>query len=323
MRGLSPPPKQESPSRALARIVVLLVLASAAGVVIYSAVTIQRIGLVEDVRTAGLDLEAPSVVEGLTINVAVDEGGPTPVVLLHDVDPTGGLILDDLSSALGEPFHGVRIDLPGFGYSDRLPFETSRHTAAGMAEIVAAVLDSRFDRPVHVVGVGFGGEVGADLALTNPELVSGLVLVDVDFWSGPSSLVSLERLPWVGRAATYTWETGGRFGVSNWSPRCDEGAWCPTAEELALRSFIISISATTQSLYEFRRTHEAASAPARLDEIEVPMIYVWSSDGEVPAEIVDRMVDEVPGLQVVDSASFRAHLDDPGSVGTALELLSG
>jgi pimeloyl-ACP methyl ester carboxylesterase len=192
-----------------------------------------------------------------------------------------------------------------------------------MAEMVASVIEARFGRPVLVVGVGFGGEVGADLALANPDLVAGLVLVDADFWSRPSGIVSLERLPWAGRAATYTWETGGRFALDGWSPHCEEGGWCPTPDEIATRSLIISIEGTTQSLYEFRRTPEAASAPARLDEIEVPMAYVWSSDGEVTREDVDRIVDEAPGLAVVESRSFQAHLDDPGAIEEALGLIVG
>lgn len=323
MRGLTPPPKQETPSRVLGRVLFLLILAALAGVVIYSTVTIQRIPLVEDFRAAALELDSTVEVDGLTVNLVEGEGNGEPVVIIHDIDPAGGLNLDDLAAHLDGSYFPVRVDLPGFGYSDRVPVASELHTAAGMAEVVAAVIDERFDRAVLVVGVGFGGEVAADVALANPDLVAGLVLVDADFWSRASGIASLERLPWAGRAATYTWETGGRFALGGWSPHCAEGGWCPTPDEIANRAFIVSIEGTTQSLYEFLRTPEAASAPARLDEIQAPIAYVWSRAGDVSQQTVDRMVDEIPGLHVVESAAFSTHLEDPAAIAEALGMLAG
>lgn len=324
MKGLQPPPKEDTPSKLVGRMVFLILLVVAAGVVVYTAVTNQRIDLTEDVRTVGLELEDTTDVDGLTINVAEDEGGETPVVLLHDVDVTGGLILAPLSAALGDGYHGVRIDLPGFGYSDRLPFVTTQHTAAGMAEVVAAVLESRFDEGVLLVGIGFGGNVGAELALTYPEVVSGVVMVDTDLWSRRSSYqTALQRLPWVGKAATYTWMTGGRFALDEWSPHCEAGGWCPTQDELGRRAFIITIEDTTDSLHRFVRTNEGALAPGNLPDVTVPMSYVWSLDGPIERGTVDRLTEELPGLVVVQSSTFQAHLEDHASVGEAIAAVAG
>jgi pimeloyl-ACP methyl ester carboxylesterase len=208
MRGLQPPPKTVKPSRLAARLITLLVFAGGAGIAVYTAATNQAADLTEDLRPANLDLEDPTIIDGFVTNVRVDEGGPDPVVILHDVDVTGGLVLADLSAALGDRYHGVRIDLPGFGYSTRMPFVGSQHTVAGMADRLAAVLEDRISSSVPIVGIGLGGEVGAELALTYPHLVSALVMVDVDFWSSPGFPASLQSIPWVGRAATYTWEQG-------------------------------------------------------------------------------------------------------------------
>ncbi len=303
--------------------VFLVLLLGAAGVVIYTAVTNQTVDLTEDIRTVGLELENPVVVDGLTINIAEDPGGSTPVVFLHDVDVTGGLILADLSESLAEEFHGVRIDLPGFGYSDRMPFRSTRHTASGMAETISAVLDDRFDEPVKIVGVGFGGNVAAEVALTRPELVSGVVMVDTDLWSRPRSFqLTLERLPWVGKAATYTWETGGRYALSEWAPYCEQGGWCPTLEQQGLRAFIITIEDTTESLQHFLDTNEAALAPSNLSDISAPMVYVWSTSGSVDQDIIDRLGREIPGIQVFESASFQAHLEDFTTVNEALASIT-
>jgi pimeloyl-ACP methyl ester carboxylesterase len=297
---------------------VLLVLLAAAGIVIYTVVTNQTANLTEDIRPVNLELEDTTVIDGFVTNVREDQGGSTPVVILHDVDVTGGLTLDDLSAALDDGHHGVRIDLPGFGYSTRIPEQSPQHTVAGMAELVAAVLEDRFNEEVAVIGVGLGGEVGAELAVTYPELIAGLVMVDVDFWGREQFPAGLESLPWVGKAATYTWETGGRFALSEWAPHCEEDGWCPSDDELAARSEIIEIENTTDSLHSFRRTHDAALAPANLDQISVPTAYVWSTRGHVSQETIDRLRDEMPGLSVSESDSFQVHLEVPAAVAGAL-----
>lgn len=323
MRGLEPPPKTEAPSKLVARFLTLVIFTAGAGIAVYTAVTNQTADIAEDIRPVNLGLEDTTVIDGLRTNVRVDEGGPTPVVILHDDDVTGGLILDRLSNALGDEYHGVRLDLPGFGFSSRLPFEGSHHSVAGMADLIAPVLEERFAEPVLVIGVGLGGEVAAELALTFAHLVDGLVMVDVDFWSDPSFNTSLQTLPWLGKAAVYTWETGGRYGLTNWSPYCGEGGWCPTVEQASVRSVIVEIERTTDSFVAFRRTRDAALAPANLASISVPAAYVWSTEGEVGQDTIDRLTEEMPGIEVVESGTFQAHLEDADTVAGALAVVAG
>jgi pimeloyl-ACP methyl ester carboxylesterase len=320
--SLQAPPKNESPSRAVGRIFFLIVLALAAGAVIYTAVTNQRIDLTEDRRIEAIELDDPAVVDGVRLNVVDSETGSVPVVVLHDVDVTGGMILDELSASLDSGgYRSVVVDLPGFGFSDRLPDPGAVHTAAGTGDLIAEFIDQRFDSPVVVVGVGFGGKVGAELAHTYPDLLAGLVMVDVDFWGRDSFEVGLQELPWVGRAATYTWETGGRFAVESWSPYCDQGGWCPSEEQLAARGPILEVVDTTDSIWAFRRTPPAGVAPANFADITVPAAFVWSSRGSVTEENVDRVAEEMTDLTVVESASFQAHLEDPGSIVEAVASL--
>ncbi len=323
MKGLQPPPKEDAASRLVGRFLVLIIFLVGAGLVIYTAVTNQRVDLVEDVRTVGLDLDEPVEVNGLTINVADSGGTGTPVLFIHDVDVTGGLTLGPAAESL-DGYRTARVDLPGFGYSDRIPYESSLHTAAGMADTMSTVVNERFGSPVIVVGVGFGGQVAAELAYSYPELVEGTVLVDVDFWSSDNGFEgTLQRLPWIGKAATYTWLTGGRFALDNWSPHCEDGGWCPSPEQVSLRAFIVEIESTTDSLHEFLRTPEAALAPSHLDEIATPTAYVWSTDGDVDEDTVDRLTEEIPGLVVIESNSFQAQLEDFDSIDSAVAALAG
>jgi pimeloyl-ACP methyl ester carboxylesterase len=323
MRGLQAPPKQETPSRLVARLLMLIILVGVVGLLVYTAVTNQRIDLVEDIRTSGLELDDPAEVNGVTVNVEDDGGSGTPVVILHGVDIAGTLNLEPLAESLSDAYRPVRIDLPGFGYSDRIPIESYAHTTAGMADTVSAIIGERFSTRVVVVGAGFGGEVAAELAHSHPDLVLGAVMVDVDFWSPANSIErTLERLPWIGKTATYTWETGGQFALDNWSPYCEEGGWCPSSEEESLRAFIVEIADTTVSLHEFLRTEDAALASANLEDITVPLAYVWSTEGVIEAETVDRVSDEAGEVVVVESATFQAHLEDYDSIAAGIEAVA-
>jgi pimeloyl-ACP methyl ester carboxylesterase len=162
---------------------------------------------------------------------------------------------------------------------------------------VAGVLDQRFGEPVLLVGIGFGGNVGAELALTYPGTVSGVVMVDTDLFSRPT--------------------------LDEWSPYCEQGGWCPTPDELGRRAFIVTIEDTTETLYRFRRTNEAALAPSNLADISVPMAYVWSLDGPIERSTIDRLSEGLPGIEVVDSSTFQAHLEDHDAVNSAIVALSG
>jgi pimeloyl-ACP methyl ester carboxylesterase len=60
-----------------------------------------------------------------------------------------------------------------------------------------------------------------------------------------------------------------------------------------------------------------------LGEIAVPTHYLWSQDGDVPRESVDRVQAAMPGaaFEVVPEA-WRAHLDSPEMVAAAITSLA-
>lgn len=322
MSSLRKPPSEHRPSRGPLLLVFLLVLILIVGIVIYTAVTDQQINAIESTRADSVQRDV-TVVSGLAVRVIEDSTGGNSVLILHDDQIAGSVTTADLSTAIGDAYRRVRVDLPGFGLSDRMTQEGRGHTATGMAERVSTVITERSLDPVIVVGIGFGGQVAADLAFLYPELVGGLVLVDVDFDPPRTFDESLQSLPLVGKAATYTWETSGRLAVDKWAPFCDDGGWCPTASQLAERSTVLSIAGTTASIHAFRNTPPAAAAPSNLAEIEAPIVYVWSTEGKVGEDALGKIQEELPDLAIVRSDTHQVHLEDPQVVATALEALGG
>jgi pimeloyl-ACP methyl ester carboxylesterase len=302
---------------------VLIVLVVGAGTAIWTEVTRDRIGLIEDVALEDLEIEPVLTANGTSLNVVRDGDGDVPVVLLHDVDVAGGVTWDGVVAGLDPRFAVMRVDLPGFGLSERVPTEGTRHTVASMAEEVSDVIRQTYGQAVVIAGVGLGGEVGAEIAATQPDLVSGLLMVDVDFYRPQTWVEIVENLPWIGTAATYAFETAGPLADDRWAPNCGVGGWCPSSSQIEARDLAESIVDTSESIRAFRRTPAASQVPSKLGEIVAPTQYLWSESGEVPRESVDRIQSAMPtaSFEVVPEA-WRAHLDSPEKVASAISSLA-
>jgi pimeloyl-ACP methyl ester carboxylesterase len=303
--------------------VVLIVLLVGAGAAIWTQVTRDRIGLIEDVSLDDLGIDPVVTATGTRLNVVREGEGAVPLVLLHDADVAGGVTWDGVVSGIDPRFAVMRIDLPGFGFSERVPDEGSRHTVASMAEEVSDVIRQAYGDGVVIAGVGLGGEVAAEIAATQPSLVSGLLMVDVDFYRSEGWIEMVEKLPWVGTAATYALETAGPLAADRWAPNCEAGGWCPTTSQSVARDLAETIVDTSESIRAFRRTPAASQVPSKLGEITVPTRYLWSQAGVVPRESVDRVQEAMPGaaFEVVPDA-WRAHLDSPEMVAAAISSLA-
>lgn len=319
MTGLRPPPKAETTSRIFLRFVVLIVLLIAAGAAIWTTVTLDRIELIEDVGLEDLENDTVVTANGTVLSIEREGEGAVPLVLLHDVDVAGGAIWDGVVAELDPRFSVMRVDLPGFGLSERIPSEGSRHTVASMAEEVSDAIQQGFGQGAVVAGVGLGGEVAAEIAVSHPDLVAGLVLLDVDFYKTREWDEFVEKLPWVGTAATYALETGGPLAAGRWAPNCESGGWCPTPGQIQKRNLAETIVNTSESIHSFRRTPAASQVPSKLGEITTPTRYLWSQAGDVPRESVDRVQEAIPGTTVeVAADAWKAHLDTPDVVAATI-----
>ncbi|MFL6177274.1 MAG: alpha/beta fold hydrolase [Ornithinibacter sp.] len=118
--------------------------------------------------------------------IAYDRAGPpsgTPVVLLH-AGIADRRMWDPQWAALTAVHDTVRLDLRGFGGSDRAP--------TGSLDPVADVLDTLDHLGIaacHLVGSSLGAGVGVEIALTRPDAVRSLLLAP------PGGSLLTERTP--------------------------------------------------------------------------------------------------------------------------------
>ncbi|MHA4853893.1 alpha/beta fold hydrolase [Rhodococcus sp. MSC1_016] len=123
-------------------------------------------------------MSAPAVLDvaGRRTRVRV-EGDPArpPLLLLHGI----GRSLEDWGpqfSRLSGTHRVIALDIPGFGFSARMP---ERTTLEALARGVIETLDVLGEhRPLHVAGNSLGGALAMQLLLLDPERVASLVLAN-------------------------------------------------------------------------------------------------------------------------------------------------
>jgi len=77
---------------------------------------------------------------------------------------------------LSGKLHVIALDLPGFGFSDKPPIN---YTPEYYSDFITTFVNSMNYQKVNLVGHSMGGLIVLETALSNPEIVDRLVLVDV------------------------------------------------------------------------------------------------------------------------------------------------
>jgi 3-oxoadipate enol-lactonase len=140
---------------------------------------------------------------------------PRPVVLVH-AGICDRRMWNPQIAALSAGRRLIRLDLRGFGASDRKPSSALSHHAE-----VAALLDELEIERAHLVGVSMGAGVVAEVALARPELACSLLLVapsgslrtevtaDIEaFWEAEEEALAEEDLDGAVEANLETWVDG-------------------------------------------------------------------------------------------------------------------
>lgn len=132
------------------------------------------------------------------IEVRVIEAGPEhgePVVLVHGWGIHSYLWRRTIPGlvAAGRRVHAI--DLPGHGLSGR-PTAPGSYAVAAVTSHLSAALDALGIERTPVIAQSMGGRVALELARTQPERVSGLVLfASVGFGEVPSMVALVPHLP--------------------------------------------------------------------------------------------------------------------------------
>lgn len=299
---LRAPPKQpHATANLVGRFVGLIILLALFAAVVWAAATNQQIPVVE---TADPLVNAPGEhlsVNGAVVHVRSFGTGSDVTLLVHDDVIAGGAMLVSTAEELADAGRRVVVpDLVGFGLSSRITEPNRIYSVAGQAETLAAVLDELGVANVEAVGLGWGGDLAAELTVIRPDLVGRLILVDTAELPSPTTgWDSLEALPFgAGKAVSYTREGASAGAEGLFREACPGPGDCedPFLLEQFRRS--VAVPGTAESIRSRRASEPASVASDRLDEVGVPVLLLTSTD----AGDVQGLADEFPdaSVQVVE-----------------------
>lgn len=248
-----------------------------------------------------------ALIETATGPIAYDiQGEGDPVVLLssgahdrHDWDGLRGL--------LPPRFRSIALDWPGHGES---PLGDGPATAMRFADLTEEAVERLAPEGALLVGNSVGGFAAARLAISRPELVRGLVLVDSGGFLGRPLQVrtfcALMARPRFLRAI-YPW-----FANRYMRPRSDEDrrvrdlGIATTREDPGLRAVSELWGSFASPEHDLRA--EAAS-------ISAPTLILWGKrDPVIPLKVGRRLAATIPGaeLTVFDTGHAPAVSDPEG-----------
>jgi 2-hydroxy-6-oxonona-2,4-dienedioate hydrolase len=144
----------------------------------------------EDLRTVYLRLSS-----GLEVR-AVEAGDPgAPAVLLF---PGWGcsvyVFRENLAAIAGVGFRAIAVDLKGHGLSDK-PVHENEYDLDSMLTHVGQIARAIGDERIVVGGLSMGAALAAHLAVAQPEMIRGLILVSPVGFKGMTAFPLVTGLP--------------------------------------------------------------------------------------------------------------------------------
>ena len=127
------------------------------------------------------------------LDVFYREAGPkdAPAVLLLHGFPTSSQMFRNLIPALGDQYHMVAPDYPGYGHSSMPPRDKFSYTFDNIADVIEQFTEKLELKSYALYVQDYGAPVGYRLAVKHPERVTAIVVqngnaydegLDNDFW---------------------------------------------------------------------------------------------------------------------------------------------
>ncbi len=200
----------------------------------------------------------------------------------------------------------VAYDRPGFGLTHRprtRPSQANPYTLEEQARLLVQLMDRLGIQRAVLVGNSMGGVVAAQAALTHPERVAGLVLVDAAIYllrHIPGWLHQVTRIPQVDRLGPLLARPIARIGgqrllVSSWH---DRSKLTPEVRAGYMRA--LAAENWDYGLWQTLRDPGKPDVVRRLGEIRVPTLVITGEyDAVVPTSHSLRLAQEIPGARLV------------------------
>ncbi len=220
-------------------------------------------------------LTTPLVAPPIPTAYVQQGNGGVPILLIHGFD-SSLLEFRRLLPLLATGQETWALDLLGFGFTER-----SQGLAFSPIEIKTHLLrfwQDNISRPVILVGASMGGAVAIDFALTYPDRVQQLVLLDSAGFAGSPVSPKLMVPPLDRWAAAFLRNPGVRRRVSH-QAYCDRNLVTFDAQLCA--SLHLGCPRWQESLIAFAKSGGYNFLRGRISQISQPTLILWGENDRI------------------------------------------
>jgi pimeloyl-ACP methyl ester carboxylesterase len=256
-----------------------------------------------------------------------DEGvrdDPSPIVLLHGTAASLHT-WEGWVAALKARRRVIRFDLPGFGLTG--PSPDADYSIENNVRFITAMLDRLGVRHCVLGGNSFGGNIAWRTALSHPDRVDRLILVDAGGYalagSSPPLGFRIAQLPGLNRL----FESTLPRSLIESSVRAVYGDPSKVTPELVDRYYELALrEGNRKALAQRFAQARPGELAARIPELKLPTLILWGGkDGLVPPEAAERFHRDIAGSKFVmfDDLGHVPHEEDPGQTVAAVKEFLG
>ncbi len=243
------------------------------------------------------------------------EDGQAPVVMIHGFD-SSLLEFRRLWPLLSPHRQTWAVDLLGFGFCDRtlVPFLTP-----GAIKLhLYSFWQQQIQRPMVLVGASMGGAAAIDFALTYPDAVEKLVLLDsAGFAAGPA--MGRIMVPPLDKWATAFLRNPRVRRRISLQAYCDRSLVTPDAECCA--SLHLGCDRWQEGLITFTKSNGYNFLSRKIDQVSQPTLVLWGAQDKIlGTKDADRFAKTLPNNQLVwvPNSGHVPHLEQPELVAEAM-----
>lgn len=249
-----------------------------------------------------------------TAYVAAEDGdSDPPLLLIHGFDSS----LFEFRRLL--PLLAPRawaVDLLGFGFSDRT---FSPDLSPGVIKLhLHSFWQQKIGRPVVLVGASMGGAAAIDFALTYPEAVAGLVLLDAAGFAAGPAMGSLMVPPLDSWATAFLRNPRVRRSISR-QAYFDKSFVTADAELCAALHLLCP--GWKESLIAFTKSGGYNFLTAKISQINCPTLVIWGEQDKIlGTKDARRFEGAIAGSQLIwiPQCGHVPHLEKPQATAAAI-----
>jgi branched-chain amino acid transport system permease protein len=208
--------------------------------------------------------------------------GTEPILFAHGFLLSSKMWQDLYVARLPEHYHAYAIDMRGHGRSHHIKHGCNLVQLAD--DVYQFVRQLRLGK-VSYVGVSMGAAVGVQLALTHPEILKALVLMNPGIGSHVTTIQRLMR-PVVSLIIGRRWPL--KMFINSMSKRALPEAW--------LQAFLDdAVLVTKETWLEYGHPSNLIQSLDRLAHLDVPtLVMIGEKDNVLPLDVQHQIADTIP-----------------------------